>query len=288
MKGLPFTFAMRRDDMTAVIEQFTAAATRARESGFDAVELHLGHGYLLSQFMSPRINRRRDAFGGSLANRMRFPLEVVRAVRAALAPEFPVLAKMNVDDGVRGGLDPREAADAARMLEDAGTTALVLSGGLVNLSPMFLMRGSTPLAEMIEVEPSRLQKLTLRLVGPKVIRARPFTPLFFLEPARLVRAAVRMPLVLVGGVKSLAEIETALDAGFDLVAMGRALLHDPTLPERYRSGAATESGCVPCNVCMTEMDRAGGVCCARVAGQLARRATEVASGLHREPCGEPR
>jgi 2,4-dienoyl-CoA reductase (NADPH2) len=139
---------------------------------------------------------------------------------------------------------------------------------------------------MIEVEESRLQKITLRLVGPRVIRSRPFTPLFFLEPARRVRAAVRMPLALVGGAKSLDEIETALAAGFDLVAMGRALLHDPALPARYQRGEATESGCVPCNVCMTEMDRPGGVCCARVPEQLERRAAEVRDRLHLVPCAE--
>ena len=284
MKGVPFTFAMTRDEMTATAAQFVAAATLARDAGFDAVELHLGHGYLLSQFMSPRLNRRRDDYGGSLANRMRFPLAVVSAVRAALPAGFPVLAKMNVDDGVRGGLGCEDAAAAAQLLEAAGVTALVLSGGLVTMSPMFLLRGATPLREMIEVEESRLQKLTLRVVGPRVIRDRPFTPLFFLEPARRVRAAVRLPLVLVGGVKSLDEIETALGAGFELVAMGRALLHDPTLPSRYRSGAATDSGCVPCNVCMTEMDRAGGVCCARVPEQLERRAAEVRDRLHLVPC----
>jgi 2,4-dienoyl-CoA reductase-like NADH-dependent reductase (Old Yellow Enzyme family) len=280
LAGMPFTFAMRDEDMDAVVAAFARSAALAARAGFDAVELHLGHGYLLSQFLSPHRNRRRDAFGGSLDNRLRFPLRVVAAVRAAVGEGFPVLAKINLDDGVPHGLGVDEAVEIARALERAGIAALVLSGGLVSHSAMFLMRGERPLRSMIRVEKDPRMKLALAAFGPIFVRRVPFTPLYFLPLAQRVRAAVEMPLVLLGGATARADLDDAMAAGFDLVAMGRALLHDPDLPAKYQRGEARTSGCTPCNECMAEMDRPGGVCCAQVPAQLARRAEEVAAGLH--------
>jgi 2,4-dienoyl-CoA reductase-like NADH-dependent reductase (Old Yellow Enzyme family) len=268
------------DAMTpAQIEETTAAFVRAaglaREAGFDAVELHLGHGYLLSQFLSPATNRRRDDYGGSPENRARFPLAVVERVRAALPPDMPVLAKLNLRDGFRGGLELSDSIAVARALEARGATALVLSGGFVSRSPFYLFRGERPLRQMIAVEQSRAQKVALALFGPLVIRAYPFTPLYFLPLARELRRAVRLPLVLLGGIKSREDLATALGEGFELCAMGRALIHDPNLIAKYLAGTESASGCEPCNQCVAEMDREGGVCCAKVPAQLARRAEQV-------------
>ena len=283
LKGMPFAYGMTPQEMERTAADFASAAVGAREAGFDAVELHLGHGYLLSQFLSPFRNRRRDDYGGALENRLRFPLQVVRAVRAALGPAFPVLAKTNLDDGVPGGLQVEEAAQVARALEAEGVTGLVLSGGLVTHSALFLMRGGRPLKEMAEVETHPLQKYAMRLFGDAFVKEVPFTPMFFFEAAKQVRAAVKLPLALLGGVTALDELDRAMAAGFELVALGRALLMDPELPRRYQAGEATRSDCSHCNLCMVEMDREGGVCCTESPHQLAVRQREVQEGLHRRP-----
>ncbi len=281
--GMPLCGAMTEADIDGVVAEFRTAAALARDAGFDAVELHLGHGYLLSQFISPRINRRRDDFGGSVANRMRFPRMVVRAVRDALGPSFPVLAKINLSDGVRGGLEIDDAVAGARLLQSDGVTALVTSGGLVARTPFFLLRGGVPLREMIQVEHSRLQKVALACFG-RMLPSHPYEPTFFLQDALRLRAAVSIPIVLLGGVATLDDLTRAMAEGFEFAAMGRALLADPNLPNRMRDGVATRSACEPCNVCITEMDRPGGVCCAKVPDQLARRDREVAAGLHEQVC----
>jgi 2,4-dienoyl-CoA reductase-like NADH-dependent reductase (Old Yellow Enzyme family) len=262
--GRPFADAMTPDDIEAVTRQFVAAAGLAREAGFDAVELHLGHGYLLSQFLSPATNRRTDEFGGSPAARARFPLAVVERVRAALPAGFPVLAKVNLRDGFVGGFELADCAQLARWLAARGADALVLSGGFVSRDAFYLFRGERPLRAMIAAERSLPQKVALALFGPLVIRAHPFEPMYFLPLAREVRRAVDLPLVLLGGVTALEHLHAARREGFELVAMARALVHDPKLVARYQAGEATVSGCVPCNRCVAEMDRPGGVRCARV------------------------
>jgi 2,4-dienoyl-CoA reductase-like NADH-dependent reductase (Old Yellow Enzyme family) len=275
LSGRVLADAMTEAEIEEVTGAFVDAARLAREAGFDAVELHLGHGYLLSQFLSPGTNARRDRFGGSLENRARFALSVVERVRAALPPKMPVLAKLNLRDGYRGGLGLDESVQVARRLEARGADALVLSGGFVSRNPFYLFRGERPLRQMIAVEKSLAQKLALAVFGPALIHAYPFEPLYFLPLAREIRRAVRMPLVLLGGIKSRDDLDTAMREGFELAAMGRALIHDPALIAKYAAGSARESGCVPCNQCVAEMDREGGVCCPRVPAQLAQRAAQV-------------
>ncbi len=262
--GRPLADAMSADDIEEVTGQFVTAARLAREAGFDAVELHLGHGYLLSQFLSPSTNRRRDAYGGSAEGRARFPLAVVERVRAALPAGFPVLAKVNLRDGHRGGFELADSVQLARWLAARGADALVLSGGFVSRDAFYLFRGERPLRAMIAAERSVAQKVALALFGPFVIRAHPFEPMYFLPLAREVRRAVSLPLVLLGGISALEHLHTARREGFELVAMARALIHDPNLVARYRAGSARTSGCVPCNQCVAEMDRPDGVRCARL------------------------
>ncbi len=252
---------MTEDDIAQVVEDFGAAATRAVRAGFDAVELHLGHGYLLSQFISPATNRRHDRYGGSLDNRMRFPLAVLARVREAVGPDVPILAKTNLRDGFKGGLEVPEAVGVAERLEAGGVNAIVLSGGFTSRTPFYLFRGATPLKEMLEVEKSRLQRFVLGLIGPSLIRSYPFEEMFFLPEARAVRRAVKTPLALLGGVLSLDNLDRAMDEGFDFVAMGRALIADPDLIARFERGEATRSRCISCNKCVAEMDREGGVRC---------------------------
>jgi len=258
--GLGRSQAMTEADMDRVAGEFATAARLAVDAGFDAVEVHLGHGYLLSQFLSPATNRRRDRWGGAVANRMRFPLAVVERVRDAVGPAVAVLAKTNLRDGFRGGLELGDAIEVVRALEAAGVDAVVLSGGFTSRTPFYLLRGGRPLREMIAIDGSWLQKLSLALVGPFIIKRYPFTEMFFLDDALAVRHAVRVPLVLLGGIVSRANLERAMREGFDYVALGRALIHDPQFVAKLARGEVERSGCTACNRCVVEMDR-GGVRC---------------------------
>ncbi len=250
------TRAASEDDITRITRDFANAARIAVAGGADAIEIHLGHGYLLSEFLSPNLNRRRDRYGGSLENRARFPRDVVRAVRDAVGPRIALLAKLNMADGVRGGLWLDESVPVARWLEaDGALDALVLSGGSSLRNPMYLFRGESPIEEMAAQVP-RAMRLGFRLLGKRFLPEYPFEEAFFLPYARQFRAALRMPLVLLGGVTKLETIRSALgEEGFEFVAMGRALLREPDLIERYRSASARESLCVHCNKCVATIYR---------------------------------
>jgi len=262
--GLSFTRPMTEGDLARVVGDFAASARVAESAGLDAVELHFGHGYLISQFLSPFTNRRTDRWGGILENRSRLAVEILRGVRAAVGPGFPVLLKVNLRDGFQGGLELDESIEVARRLEAEGATGLVLSGGFVSRTPLYMLRGDVPVRQMVAAQDRWWAKAGLTLFGRLLVQAYPYREGFFLEEARRMRAAVRLPLVLLGGVKSMAVIDRALEDGFELVGMGRALLHDPALPRKLERGTASASACVPCNECIAEMDR-GGVRCTRAA-----------------------
>lgn len=258
--GLPLVRALRQEEIEAIVEAYAGAAARAVRAGFDAVELHVGHGYLLSQFLSPATNRRRDRWGGSLENRLRLPVAVVRRVRDAVGSQVALLAKTNLRDGFRGGLELDEAVEVARRLEAEGVDGLVLSGGFTSRTPFYLLRGRRPLREMIRVERNPLQRMALRAFGPIWVKAWPFEELFFLPLAREVRKAVGLPLALLGGIVSLDGMEIAAREGFEFVALGRALVADPELVRDLARGAKRRSRCTACNECITESE-AGGVRC---------------------------
>lgn len=258
--GRPWIRAMAEADLDRVEAAFVAAARRARDVGFDAVELHLGHGYLLSQFLSPRFNRRRDRWGGDRAGRMAFPLRVARAVRRAV-PDLAVLAKANLADGVPGGWGVDDAIALVTALHREGLDATVLSGGLVQRSAFYLLRGDVPIARMAAAESSPLQRVALRAFAPFLVRPHAFRPLFLHEDALRVRRAVpEAGLVLLGGVDGAADLARAATDGFAAVAVGRALLHDPDFLHRCAQDPGWTTGCTRCNACVATMDE-GGVRC---------------------------
>ena len=260
LQGVPFSRVMSREDLRSTVYDFAQAAKLAKQSGFDAVEIHMGHGYLLSQFLSPLTNRRTDEYGGPLYNRMRFPLEVLAAVRQSVGEDFPILCKINLSDGFKGGLSIEESVILAKRLEKDGANALVMSGGFTSKTPFYLLRGDIPLKEMIQVEKNYPQKLALRLFGKGIIKRYPFEENFFLQQALQVRKAVSMPLVYLGGVASKAGVEEVMQAGFDLIALGRALIHDPAFIQKLHDGQIDRSPCTHCNQCIVEMDREGVRC----------------------------
>ncbi|GAA1632993.1 NADH:flavin oxidoreductase [Nonomuraea maheshkhaliensis] len=250
----PQAMAMTRRATVADIERITAAHATAAElavrAGFDAVEIHLGHNYFASSFLSPRLNRRRDAYGGSLANRAKVALGAARAVRDAVGDRVAVLAKLNMEDGVRGGLGIEESLEVARRLErDGSVDALELTCGSSLLNPMYLFRGEAPLREFAATfrQPMRLG---VELTGGRFIRAYPYQEAYLLDSARRFRAALKLPLILLGGISQRATMDLAMAEGFEFVAMARALLREPDLVNRLRADPATRSLCVHCNKCM--------------------------------------
>jgi 2,4-dienoyl-CoA reductase-like NADH-dependent reductase (Old Yellow Enzyme family) len=265
--GMSYPRVMQEADIEKTVADFVRAAELSREAGFDAVELHLGHGYLLSQFLSPYTNRRTDRWGGALDNRLRFALTVLRRVRDALPAGMPVIPKVNLQDGFEQGLQLHEAVEAARRYEEAGATALILSGGFVSKTPFFMLRGKLPTREMARVQPGWGRRVGLRLFGRVFVQEYPFEELFFLEDARRVREAVSLPLVLVGGVCSVDGLRAAQQEGFEHVALGRALIRDPAFPRRLERGESAASDCDHCNRCIAEMDRGGVRCVCRDEGR---------------------
>lgn len=238
------------EDITCIVAAHAGAARHAVESGFDAVELHFGHNYLVSSFLSPRLNKRTDRYGGSLENRARLARECARAVRDAVGGRIAITAKLNMDDGVPGGFWVDEAIQVARWLEaDGSLDALTLTIGSSLLNPMYLFKGDAPIREFAEVMPQPV-KAGVKAVGKYFIKEYPYEPLFMLEHARQIRAAVDMPLILLGGVTDNAGINRALDEGFQFVAMARALLREPDLVNRLQVEANATSLCIHCNKCM--------------------------------------
>jgi 2,4-dienoyl-CoA reductase-like NADH-dependent reductase (Old Yellow Enzyme family) len=239
-----------QEDIARVTADFASGAKLAVEAGFDALEVHLGHNYLLSAFLSPKLNRRRDRWGGSLINRARFARQVVRAVRDSAGPGVAVTAKLNMADGVRGGLEIEESTEAAKLLEaDGALDALELTGGSSLANPMYLFRGDAPLAEFGATLPP-VMRIGFKLVGRRFFKSYPFEEAYFLTMARRFRDALDMPIVLLGGINRLDTIQGALDEGFAFVAMARALLIEPDLVARMQAGVASEGTCIHCNKCM--------------------------------------
>lgn len=262
--GMCFSRAMQEQDFSRLRADFAAAARLAVAAGFDALEVHIGHGYLLSQFLSPYNNRRRDAWGGAAENRARFPREVLRAVRDAAGTGVAVYAKLNMEDGFAGGLTIDDGLQVARWIEEDGSAdALQLTGGHTTRTPFYLMRGDVPLREMVRSQHNRARRAAMQIFGRLLLRTYPFQEAFFLPLARRFRAAVRLPLMLLGGVTRLDTMQRALSEGFDFVALGRALIRDPDLVRRMRSGELSGSRCVPCNRCIVEMERGGTRCVMR-------------------------
>lgn len=259
MSGMLRKQAMSEAEMLRVADEFVQGARLAREAGFDAVELHMGHGYLLSQFVSPLYNKRRDHYGGSLENRLRFPSLVLRKVLDAVGKDLAVVCKYSITEGVRSGHQAEDGAAIARILEREGAHLLVLSAGM-NVESITTMFGSSFSKENRVSTGNPIINAAMflqRLTEPKV----DFRELYLLEHARKVRAAVRMPLAYLGGAKSLAGIKRVMGEGFDAVALGRVLIAEADYVNKLQTGASRDSVCTSCNRCVAMMYTPGGTSC---------------------------
>lgn len=251
-----FVRGLKIPEIDALVEDFGHAVELAREAGFDCVEIHAGHGYLISQFLSPYTNHRRDEYGGSLLNRMRLMQRVIRRVMEAAGDDMGVLVKMNMHDGFRRGMQEDECLEVARELERLGVHAIVLSAGFVSKAPMEVMRGAMPLRTMAHYVP-RLQYLwfkpLLLLAGKKLMPTVPYREAYFLEDALKFRAAVKLPLIYVGGMVSRQKMEEVLAAGFEGIQMARALIRDTDFVNKLQSGKIDRSLCGHSNYCIGRM-----------------------------------
>ena len=253
---------MRRDEIMQVSKDFGKAVRTAHAAGFDCVEVHAGHGYLISQFLSPYTNRRRDEYGGSLENRMRFMRMCLdEAVGAARSCGMAITVKHNMYDGFKGGIEIPESIEIAKVIESYDVDGIVLSGGFVSKAPMAVMRGLIPIYTMSYYSPWWLRYF-IRWCGPLMIKQFPFEECYFLEDARKFRAELKCPLIYVGGLVSREGIDRALDAGFELVQMARALVNDPDFVNKLQAGdAATRSACDHRNYCIARMYSVDMKCC---------------------------
>jgi 2,4-dienoyl-CoA reductase-like NADH-dependent reductase (Old Yellow Enzyme family) len=255
-----FTHRMNNADIQSVVKSFGNAVNLAREAGFDAVEVHAGHGYLISQFISPYTNHRKDLFGGSLENRARFMLMVMEEVKRAAGNDMAVLVKTNMRDGFRRGADINECIEIARMLEKAGADALVLSGGFVSKAPMYVMHGKMPIKVFAYYIENKLMSFFVRLVGDMLVKEVPFTEGYFLEDALKFRKALNLPLVYVGGLISREKIDEVFSGGFEMVALARSLFKDPDFIKKLQNEELSRSECDICNYCIAVMYSRQAIC----------------------------
>lgn len=214
------------DEIELLIQAYAQAARRAKEAGFDGVQLHGAHGYLISQFLSPYINRRTDEWGGDLQGRMYFLRSVCQAVRAQVGPEYPVFIKLGLVDGVEGGLTLEEGVQIVATLAEMGLDGVEISSGVQKTS----------------------------------VRPNPQEP-YFRPLARAARPATRLPIILVGGLRSRAVMEEVLSAGdADFISLCRPLICEPDLPNRMRLGLQERSRCISGNRCWPKKSGEGITC----------------------------
>jgi 2,4-dienoyl-CoA reductase-like NADH-dependent reductase (Old Yellow Enzyme family) len=214
--------AFTEAEIAMLIDAFAQAARRAKQAGFDAVQVHAAHGYLISQFLSPAVNRRTDEWGGSFYNRLRFLREVVRAVRAEVGAEYPVFIKLGMMDGVEGGLTLEDGARIVAALQEIGLDAVELSGGIGGPKLTNSKKGVRKAAEEA----------------------------YFLEFARRAKAVTGLPVMLVGGFRTRPVMEQVLaDGDADFISMCRPLINDPDFPNKLKRGETDKSGCISANNC---------------------------------------
>ena len=259
--GMPFAGAMTVRDIDYLVQTYADAARLMKETGFDAVEIHFSHGYGLSQFISPRTNRRTDEYGGSLTNRMRLPLRALEAVRKAVGGDFPILGKIGLTDGIKDGLHIDEAIEVAAMLDTAGIDALICSGGTSSFNPMLYFRGDTLEKGLIEVEKNPIMKLGLKLIGSRMFRFYPYEELYFLDDAKRVRDRVNCQMVYIGGCTDVPSIEKVMAEGFDFIQLGRPLIKDPDFVKHAMADRNYKNGCIHCNRCASLIEAPGGIYC---------------------------
>jgi 2,4-dienoyl-CoA reductase-like NADH-dependent reductase (Old Yellow Enzyme family) len=226
---------MSVDDITEITAAFGAAAARAKSFGFDAIQIHAAHGYLINQFLSPLINRRTDEYGGGIENRCRFLLEVYRSVREAVGENYPVMIKLNGSDFLEGGLSMEDALYAAKTLDAKGVDTIEVSGG-------------TPASGDMSPARTKINK--------------PEKEAYNLDLARRIKETVNCPVMVVGGFRSYEVADDAVrNKGITYISMARPFIREPGLPKRWEQGDTSPATCISCNKCFKPGLKEGGIYC---------------------------
>jgi 2,4-dienoyl-CoA reductase-like NADH-dependent reductase (Old Yellow Enzyme family) len=234
---------MTLEDIREDVEAFGAAAYRAREAGFDGVQIHAAHGYLLSQFLSPAFNKREDDYGGPVENRARALLEVLRRLKTEVGHDFPILVKMNSEDFVDDGLSLEDAVTVGSMLEEGGIDAIELSGG-------------TPLS-------GKLGSIRKEIKSEE-------DEAYFKDSAKAFKRALQIPLILVGGIRSIQVAEKLLSEGIaDYISMSRPFVREPSLVKRWASGDLRRAACLSDSLCFRPIVAGEGIHCINLHGAKA-------------------
>ena len=250
---------LRPDELVAMAKKFGDAVNLAREAGFDEVEIHCGHGYLIDQFLNPYFNHRKDEFGGSLENRMRFMSMTIEEVMKAAKDDMAVVCKMNMRDGLKNGVSLEEhSIPIARRLQELGVHGIVLSGGLVSATPMYVMRGELPLTTLTHYMTDPLLKYSIGCCKPLVrktmIKPVKYEEAYFLEDALKFREALPdMKFIYVGGLVAGDKINEVLGHGFEAVQMARSLLNEPDFVNKLKEDPHYRCGCKHSNYCIGRM-----------------------------------
>lgn len=259
--GLPFAGAMSIPQIKERVAVFGQAAAFMKSVGFDAIEIHFGHGYGISQFISPKTNKRKDEYGGSLPNRMRFAMECLAAVREAVGDDYPLLGKISMSDGVKGGVSYEESIEIAKLLEQGGIDVIICSDGTSSMNPMLLFHGDSMVPGLIKHEKSLLMKAGIKLASGFMFKDYPYHEMYFLEKSRRIREAVQCGVCYLGGVSHRESMDKVMAEGFDFIQLGRALIYDPDLPNKAQADENYRNGCTHCNQCATLIESDEGVSC---------------------------
>lgn len=228
---------MTADDIKSTISAFGDAAERAVKSGFDAIQIHSAHGYLLSQFLSPHYNKRNDSYGGSLENRARFLLKIYQEIRQRVGKSFPIIIKINSEDFLEDGITVKEIIEIAHMLEDHGMDAIEMSGGTFDSGKLIPSRVGTSKSEEREV--------------------------YYRKAAEAFKKELKVPLILVGGFLSFDVAAEVVASGLaDYVALSRAFIREPHLVSRWAGGDRTKAACISCNKCFSTLSTKEALHCA--------------------------
>lgn len=243
---------MTEEEIGKTIEEFAEGARRIKEAGFDGVQIHAAHGYLVNQFLSGYTNRRRDRWGGSLENRMRFLVEVYKGIRAKVGAAYPILVKINAIDYAEGGVTPDVCVEACRKLEELGIAAIEVSGGIAEKG-LSTIKGDIPMDLLLEGR-SWFERIGLRLAAGRLREVAAFQEGFFLPYAAEVKKQVKVPVLAVGGMRSLARMEEAVEKGWaDFISLCRPLIRQPNLVGLFEEGKADSSSCTSCNRCSLQI-----------------------------------
>lgn len=242
---------MTTGEISETIDAFAAAAARCKKAGFDAVQLHGAHGYLIAQFLSPFTNRRTDEWGGNTENRMRFAKEVIKKVRAAVGPDYPVLIKISVEEGVEKGLKLDESCIIAKGLAAAGVDAIEVSGGIVADTAFVMSRGEVPIDQMAGGLEGDAKTQTEQALY-SIVDSVKMEEAYWLPHAEKIKGMVgAVPVMLVGGMKYPQTMETIVrEKKADFISMARALVREPALPKEMAEGRKSPVKCGYCNRCL--------------------------------------